>query len=280
MGQSGSGKSTLLSVASMRVNHHLNLEGSIWCDERPVSSIEGMHEISQKVGFVPQSLDLALDMRLTTAENLYFQTRMRWSALMENDAATDYDDEDAKVDKMTKLVKEILDQFELFEVAHTKVQELSGGSKRRLAIAIECLRPSPIMFLDEPTTGQDAETALEIVQLLRMLSRGGKTIPSKTVVLVIHQPRPEIFELIDDIVLLTIGGRVVYNGSTRLMPAALGLDPSRSNMADAAIDRIVEMDPAERREKATQHRKKVGEAIERASEFEANGATRSDVVLK
>ena len=69
----------------------------------------------------------------------------------------------------------------------TLAKDLSGGQRRRLAIALECLRPAPIMFLDEPTTGQDSTSALSIVKLLQELARGDEVIKPKTVVMVIHQ---------------------------------------------------------------------------------------------
>jgi ATP-binding cassette, subfamily B, bacterial len=60
---------------------------------------------------------------------------------------------------------------------------LSGGQKRRLAIARALLRDSPILLLDEPTTGLDADAEAEAIRAIRLASRG------RTVILVTHSVR-------------------------------------------------------------------------------------------
>ena len=54
---------------------------------------------------------------------------------------------------------------------HTKAGSLSGGQKRRLKIALELLVDRQLLFLDEPTSGLDASASLELVTLLKRLSR-------------------------------------------------------------------------------------------------------------
>ena len=115
---------------------------------------------------------------------------------------------------IASIVSDLLDRFGLLKHATTMAKDLSGGQRRRLAIAIECLRPAPVMFLDEPTTGQDSTSALYIIKLLQKLAKGDESIKPKTVVVVIHQPRTEIFELIDNVVLLS-SGNVAYSGPSK-----------------------------------------------------------------
>lgn len=64
------------------------------------------------------------------------------------------------------------------------------------------------MFLDEPTSGLDATKSLKVARILQALARLGITI-----VTVIHQPRKEIFDCIDDVLLLAPGGVTAFCGA-------------------------------------------------------------------
>ena len=69
-------------------------------------------------------------------------------------------------------------------------------------------RYSPgIMFLDEPTTGLDSTNAAKVVDILSGLGKNGVTV-----LLSIHQPRPDIFRLLDRVLELSGSGSVVYSG--------------------------------------------------------------------
>jgi energy-coupling factor transporter ATP-binding protein EcfA2 len=66
-----------------------------------------------------------------------------------------------------------------------------------------------ILFLDEPTSGLDASSALLVMKSLKhLVEKEGVTIVS-----VIHQPRKFIFDLFDSLILLGVGGRMVYHGA-------------------------------------------------------------------
>lgn len=92
------------------------------------------------------------------------------------------------------------------------------------------------LFLDEPTSGLDATAANSIMSTLKALSRLGMTI-----VVIIHQPRQEIFESLDSLVLLG-KGRMIYTGPERgIQPYFEGLGfafPAHSNPADIMGDII------------------------------------------
>ena len=74
-------------------------------------------------------------------------------------------------------------------------------------IGCELVADPWMLFLDEPTSGLDSSSAHKVVSILRQLADLGLTV-----VCVLHQPRKSIFELIDDVVLLGNGGRLVYSG--------------------------------------------------------------------
>ena len=81
---------------------------------------------------------------------------------------------------------------------------LSGGQKRRLAIARAFLRNAPITLLDEPTAGLDAESEQKVIEAVQRLSQG------KTTLIVSHQ-----LATVSDAELIVVlsGGRIVESGS-------------------------------------------------------------------
>lgn len=78
-------------------------------------------------------------------------------------------------------------------------QTLSGGQRQRIALARALVRRTPILLLDEPTTGLDAATQAEIVTVLREELLAEKT----TVVIATHDPR--LIESADEVIMLTDG---------------------------------------------------------------------------
>ena len=111
------------------------------------------------------------------------------------------------------LVEEIILELGLKECADTFVGDtahrgLSGGEKRRLSMGIQLLANPSVIFLDEPTTGLDASSAYQLVKTCHRLAQRGRTF-----ILSIHQPRSDIFFLLDYITILSNGGRSVYSGS-------------------------------------------------------------------
>ncbi|NPV65897.1 MAG: nitrous oxide reductase family maturation protein NosD [Anaerolineae bacterium] len=70
----------------------------------------------------------------------------------------------------------VLEQVDLADHADKTVSALSGGMKRRLALAAALLADPPILLLDEPTANLDAQSRQSFLQLVRELNRAGKTI--------------------------------------------------------------------------------------------------------
>ncbi|KIF75339.1 multidrug ABC transporter ATPase [Streptomyces sp. 150FB] len=73
-------------------------------------------------------------------------------------------------------VAEALDLVRLGERAGVRVKQLSGGEKRRLDLALALLGRPEVLFLDEPTTGLDAEGRHDTWELIRELRAGGTTV--------------------------------------------------------------------------------------------------------
>ncbi|MDO5097141.1 MAG: ABC transporter ATP-binding protein [Corynebacterium sp.] len=73
---------------------------------------------------------------------------------------------------------EILSRLRLNHLSAANPFTLSGGQKRRLSVATTLVLAPSIVFLDEPTFGQDRTTFIELVQLLRQLTETGTTVVS------------------------------------------------------------------------------------------------------
>jgi len=98
--------------------------------------------------------------------------------------------------------EEVLDQFGLRPEAGQKVQDLSGGFRRRVQVAKVFMVDTPVMFLDEFSTGMDPILKRSIMGRLREDAKRGRTIVLTTQVLT------EAEELCDDILIMNKGRQV------------------------------------------------------------------------
>ncbi len=101
---------------------------------------------------------------------------------------------------------ELLERLSLADAADRLVRTFSGGMRRRLDVAASLVAAPPVLFLDEPTTGLDPRSRIELWNLLGELVRDGATL------LLTTQYLEEADRLADDIVVLD-GGRVAAQGS-------------------------------------------------------------------
>ncbi|MCI0383477.1 ABC transporter ATP-binding protein [Streptomyces sp. CNQ085] len=103
-------------------------------------------------------------------------------------------------------VPEALEMVGLARRADVRVKQLSGGERRRLDLAMALLGRPEVLFLDEPTTGLDAEGRRETWRLVRELREGGTTV-----VLTTHYLE-EAEELADRLAIMR-AGRIVVSGT-------------------------------------------------------------------
>jgi ABC-2 type transport system ATP-binding protein len=110
---------------------------------------------------------------------------------------------------------ELLERLGLTDAADRLVRTFSGGMRRRLDLAASLVATPPVLFLDEPTTGLDPRSRIELWTLLEELVRDGATV------LLTTQYLDEADRLADDIVVLD-GGRIAAQGSPAELKARIG----------------------------------------------------------
>lgn len=97
------------------------------------------------------------------------------------------------------------------EFLDTTLSMLSGGERKKVALAVQLLNDPPILFCDEVTTGLDSYSATLIINTLKRIARTGKIV-----ICTIHQPTSGVFDKLDEIVLLS-NGRLAYQGSVPMI---------------------------------------------------------------
>ena len=190
IGPSGCGKSTLLKVIAGIASGEE--EGVIRWDGRDLSEEDFK---PSEIGYVPQ-FSIAHE-ELTVEECVEYSARLRVSGL--------------SADQREDLVSRLLTEVGMTEFAERRVKVLSGGQKRRLALAMELVSSPPILLCDEVTSGLDPQSEEEIVTLLRKVARDG----NRLVISVTHSLK----NLSDyDAVTVLYRGVLAYSGSPGHLP--------------------------------------------------------------
>jgi ABC-type multidrug transport system fused ATPase/permease subunit len=163
-GPSGCGKSTLLSLLIRLADPQ---SGTITIDGHDIAGIPLRH-LRALVSLVPQDPWLHTG---TIAENIGYgrpgASKAQVLAAAERAGVAAFADQ-------------LPDGYDTPVGAHG--HQLSGGQQRRVAVARALLRDTPVLLLDEPTTGLDPSTEARLIADLLTVTRG------KTVILVSHQP--------------------------------------------------------------------------------------------
>ncbi|KAF4362778.1 hypothetical protein F8388_022435 [Cannabis sativa] len=195
MGPSGSGKSTLLDAFSGRLSSNTEMIGNVHIKGKKQSSrnCRGISYLTQEDVFLGT---------LTVRETITYSAHLRVSNKMSKE-------------EIENLVEKTIEEMGLEHCADNKIgnwyfRGISGGEKKRLSIGLEILTQPQIMLLDEPTTGLDSASAFFVVCTLGNIAHNGRIV-----VCSIHQPSGYLFDLFDDLYLLS-GGEAVYFGDAKL----------------------------------------------------------------
>ena len=158
LGKSGSGKSVLIKCIIGLIRPDTGTLRVLGRDMLSLS-VRERDQMRARIGFLFQSN--ALYDSMTVRENLEFPLRRHRAQL-----------EKSEVDA---LVTEVLGNVGLTHTVEMRPAELSGGMKKRIALARTLILKPEIILYDEPTTGLDPITGREISQLMRSLAEKYKT---------------------------------------------------------------------------------------------------------
>ncbi|MVO98224.1 ABC transporter ATP-binding protein [Paenibacillus lutrae] len=192
LGSNGAGKTTVVKILSTL----LKPDGG-------TASINGFDVLS-KPDHVRHAISLtgqfaAVDEILTGRENLVMIARLRY------------------LNHPRQVADDLLRRFGLTDAADRRVSTYSGGMRRRLDIALSLAGSPQIIFLDEPTTGLDPESRIEVWKIVKELADGGTTV------LLTTQYLEEAEQLADRIAILH-EGRIIAGGTLqelkKLIPSA------------------------------------------------------------
>ncbi len=153
LGPNGAGKTTTISMLSCLVQPS---NGEAWVDGHSI--LKENDAVKRVIGVVPQ--EIALYPTLSARENLAFWGKMyglRGQQLKERIAA-------------------VLDIAGLTDRASEKIENYSGGMKRRINIAVGLLHEPKLLYMDEPTVGIDPQSRRRILDTVLELKERGLTV--------------------------------------------------------------------------------------------------------
>ncbi len=184
LGGSGAGKSTLLRALSGYTQNQGRVYFNCYDYYANFDSFRG------QVGFVPQADIIHGELSVITALGYAAQLRLGRNYYQE---------------EIDQKVNEVIERLELTAHKDTVINNLSGGQRKRVSIAVELLTSPPLFFLDEPTSGLDPGLEADMMRLMRSLSHDGHTI-----ILVTHSVVN--ISLCDNLAVMGYGGVLVYFG--------------------------------------------------------------------
>lgn len=189
LGSNGAGKTTVVKILSTLLKH-----------DAGTAAVSG-HDVTAEPSKVRELISLtgqfaAVDEILTGRENLVLIAQLRH--LQEPGGIAD----------------SLLVRFDLTDAAGRRVATYSGGMRRRLDIAMSLIGDPPVLFLDEPTTGLDPQSRIEVWKTVQELAGRGTTV------LLTTQHLDEAEQLADRIAILH-EGRIIANGTLAELKALL-----------------------------------------------------------
>ncbi|MGO9640717.1 MAG: ABC transporter ATP-binding protein [Candidatus Acidiferrales bacterium] len=266
LGPNGAGKTTLLKVLTTLLLPTSGSARVLDCDvvRQPL-------EVRRRIASVLQ--ETAVELFLSVRDNLLTYGRFQGA-----DPAT-----------LPRRIAEILERFDIADLIDSKAIDLSGGQRRRLQVAKAFLARTPVLFLDEFSSGMDPILKRAVMSYLRDDARSGRTILLTTQIL------SEAEELCDDILIMH-RGRQVARGDLHALRLLSGgvydvaitfdrvpeglveeiaqLRPLRSKLAGQTVEVSLKMDE-------TQVLARVAEWARRGRvlHVEVSGATLEDVFI-
>ncbi len=189
VGENGAGKTTTLSILATLM---LPSSGRAYINEVEVTTEPGL--VRRQIGFLPDEFGVYDD--LTVREYLAFY-------------GTAYGVESHQIDARAA---ELLHLVNLEDRSEVLVNSLSRGMKQRLGLARSLMHDPPVLILDEPASGLDPRSRIEMREIIKGLRERGKTVLISSHIL------PELADMCDEIGIIQ-HGTLVACASVEVMNA-------------------------------------------------------------
>ena len=181
LGPNGSGKTTLIKCILGMV---IPDSGSILIDD---IKILGKYNYRNDINYLPQIARFPNNLKVSELFSMIEETRPKQS-----------------------YARQLIDDFGLEEVMNKKLGILSGGTKQKVNLALTFMFDSPIIILDEPTTGLDPISLMHLKKLIKGEKEKGKTI------LITSHIMSFVEEISDEIVFL-LDGKIYFKGTVEAL---------------------------------------------------------------
>ncbi len=195
IGGSGAGKTTLSRLIA---GYTTPTSGTVTFEGHNIHTQYA--SLRTRIGMVPQ--DDVVHRQLTVNQALGYAAELRLPP-------------DTGKEDREQVVAQVLDELGLTEHAHTRVENLSGGQRKRASVALELLTGPSLLILDEPTSGLDPALDLHVMTMLRQLTDAGR------VVLVVTHSLTYL-DVCDQVLLMAPGGKTAFLGPPGQIGAAMG----------------------------------------------------------
>ncbi|WP_205876608.1 ATP-binding cassette domain-containing protein [Mycobacterium camsae] len=186
IGGSGAGKSTLSRLIAGNTTPS---SGAVTFEGHDIH--KQYASLRSRIGMVPQ--DDVVHRQLTVNQALSYAAELRLPP-------------DTSKEDRDQVVAQVLDELGLTKHADTRVDNLSGGQRKRASVALELLTGPSLLILDEPTSGLDPALDLQVMTMLRQLADAGR------VVLVVTHSLTYL-DVCDQVLLMAPGGKTAYLGA-------------------------------------------------------------------
>lgn len=205
LGPNGAGKSTLIKIMTTLL---LPNEGDVLLNG--VDVINEPAKARKKLGLAGQYA--AVDGYLTGRETLEMVGRLYHITKTES----------------KKRAQELLERLDLVEAADRQIKTYSGGMRRRLDLGASLVAKPEVLFLDEPTTGLDPRTRLQLWDIIRDLVSEGVSIILTTQYL-------EEADALADYLYVIDHGKMIAEGTAEQLKNSLGRDIIELKVANSEV---------------------------------------------
>jgi len=192
LGPNGAGKTTIIHMLSTLLKPD---GGTAFIQGLDV--VKNAKDVRKKISLTGQFT--ALDEGLSGSQNLMLISKLHG-----------YSNSQAR-----SIANELIQSFDLFEARNRMVANYSGGMRRRLDIAASIVTQPDLIFLDEPTTGLDPRSRIQVWEVVRTLLKLGTTV------LLTTQNLEEADQLADQIAVID-KGTIIAEGTPNQLKASIG----------------------------------------------------------